>query len=126
MTSVTQRKKKIFIADDDQDICESLATIIEDAGYDVDYVSDRNPLDKINKVEPDLILLDIWMSGIDGGMVCKFIKSNPKTKNIPVILISANNETEKIANKVGADGFVTKPFDIDYLLKVVNTYTNPL
>ena len=115
-------KKRVFIADDDEAICESLEMILEDAGYDSAYITDGHLIDKVKKYKPDIVLLDIWMSGIDGRDLCKYLKNNVKTSHIPIVMISANSDTEKIAKEIGADGFITKPFDIDYLLDTISKY----
>ena len=73
---------------------------------------------------PHIVLLDIWLSGHDGGQIAKDLKAHSKTKNIPVIMLSANNETEKVSKEVGADGFLMKPFDIDELLKLVAKHSS--
>jgi CheY-like chemotaxis protein len=72
---------------------------------------------------PDLILLDIWMAGIDGREICKHLKNQSLTKYIPIILISANSDTEEIAKQAGADDFICKPFDMDNFLQKVAKYS---
>jgi CheY-like chemotaxis protein len=69
--------------------------------------------------QPDLLLLDIWMSGLDGREICKALKLQDHTKHIPIILVSANRDTEQIAHDAGADDFLNKPFDMDDLLRKV-------
>ena len=117
-------KKKVFIADDDPAICESMSMILEDEGYDVTTTTEGEVVSKITAALPDIILLDIWMSGVDGRDVCQHLKYEKKTKQIPVIMISANKDTEQIANNCGADGFLAKPFDMNDLLAIVKKYTS--
>jgi CheY-like chemotaxis protein len=71
---------------------------------------------------PDLLLLDIWMSGMDGKEICKHLKSQEVTKHIPIIMISANKDTQKIAFECGADDFIAKPFQMKNLLQKVAQY----
>lgn len=78
---------------------------------------------KMYKFLPSLLLLDIWMSGLDGRDICKELKSDDKTKKIPIIMISANKDTKQIALEAGADGFIAKPFEIDTLIETVERYT---
>lgn len=116
-------KQKIFVAEDDRAILDIITIILEGDGYVVETTdSGENIAKKITSYEPHLILLDIWLSGHDGGVIAKQLKSENTTKQIPVIMISANNETEKIAKAVGADGFLQKPFNIDDLLQIVKTH----
>lgn len=115
-------KKKILVADDDPSILEAVQLILEDAGYDVVTAVNGETVYQMEKEYPDLLLLDIWMSGQDGSDICKFLKSRETTKNIPVIMISANKDTEEIAQKSGADDFITKPFEMKDLLTLVAKY----
>ncbi len=64
------------------------------------------------------------MSGIDGREVCSKIKSNPKTRHIPIVMFSANKDTREIANECGADDFIAKPFEISDLIKMARKYTS--
>jgi CheY-like chemotaxis protein len=114
-------KKKVLIADDDPAILDALQLMLEDEGYDV-RTSENGESIKQLKDFPDVLLLDIWMSGIDGRDICKALKSSEETKHIPVIMISANRDTEQIAREAGADDFLTKPFEMDQLLEKVKKY----
>jgi CheY-like chemotaxis protein len=118
-------KKKILIADDDPSILEAMQMMLEDAGYVVDTTVDGETIYKMEKEFPDLLLLDIWMSGQDGGEICAYLKKQEPTKHIPIIMISANKDTEEIAKKAGADGFITKPFEMDVLLKTIAKFIGP-
>lgn len=112
-------RKKILVADDDPSILEAIQMILEDAGYEVSTTVDGETVYKMEKEYPDLLLLDIWMSGQDGRDICKFLKSRESTKDIPIIMISANKDTQEIAKKAGADDFIVKPFEMKDLLAIV-------
>lgn len=116
-------KKKILVADDDPGILEALTYMLEDEGYEVLTSVDGDVIPIIKKDKPDLLLLDLWMSGQNGSDICKEIKNNPKTSDVPVVIISANRDTKAIAFACGADDFLTKPFEMEDLLKMVKKYT---
>lgn len=115
-------KKKIVVADDDKDIVAVLTMMLEDAGYEVKSTANGHTAQIVHDYLPDLLLLDIWMAGVDGRDVCKYLKSQKPTEHIPIIMISANQNTEKIAHEAGADAFIAKPFDMDHLLAKVIQY----
>jgi DNA-binding response OmpR family regulator len=116
-------KKKILIAEDDRAIIEVVKIILENEGYIV-IATDREEAiyEALKDNPPDLILLDIWLSGEDGGQIAKYLKGNEETKQIPIVIMSANNETEKITKDAGANDFLLKPFNIDDLLYVVKKH----
>lgn len=122
MVSQKKPKYKILVADDDPGIVESLQLMLEDAGYEVATTVDGETVYKMEKEFPDLLLLDIWMSGQDGRQICKFLKKRKHTKHIPIIMISANKDTEQIARDAGADDFLPKPFEMDDLLNKVKSH----
>ncbi len=112
--------KKILVIDDDIAILEVIKIILEEKNYDVITVNNGALISShIQRELPDLILLDIWMSGYDGRDVAIFLKSQKRTQHIPIIIISANNETELIAKDCRADGFLAKPFDIHDLIQII-------
>lgn len=115
-------KKKILIADDDPAILEALTLMLEDAGYETDTTVDGQTIKEATDQLPDLILLDIWMSGTDGRDICKHLKRRPQTKHIPIIMVSANKDAEHIAKESGADDFIAKPFEMDDLLALIEKY----
>ncbi len=110
---------RIFIADDDEDILSSMAMILEFAGYDVRTTSDCKTIVSQLTDRPDLILLDVWMSGCNGAEICREIKANPQLSNTPVLLVSASHEVAQFAKAAGADGFLEKPFEMTTLLDKV-------
>ena len=115
-------KKRILIADDDLAILDVLTLFLEDSGYEVEAILDGTSIRDFPNGVPDLLLLDIWLSGWSGRDICLTLKSQEATCKLPIILISANNEVEKIAQEAGADDFLAKPFDLDDVVKKIERY----
>jgi CheY-like chemotaxis protein len=112
--------KKVLVCDDDEGILDMVSFVLEDSGFEV--IPESNSLNVYNLIEkekPDLLLLDLWMPVLSGDQVLKILRSNPKTKYLPVIVISASTEGQKIAQEAGASAFIAKPFDIDQLINRV-------
>lgn len=116
--------KKILVADDDPAIVDSLQILLELEGYEVDTTVNGETIYKMEKDYPDLLLLDIWMSGQDGRDICRFLKKNPSTKHIPIIMISASRDVTTSVKNAGADDFIAKPFEMEDLLAIVAKYSN--
>jgi DNA-binding response OmpR family regulator len=112
-------KKKILVADDDPGIRDIFKIIFEKAGYNIEIKDDAEDVLKNNFTIPDIFLIDKLLSGYDGLDICRYLKSNPLTCHIPVIMVSASPDIGITAMKAGADDFVEKPFDLKYLLKVI-------
>jgi DNA-binding response OmpR family regulator len=114
--------RKILICDDDKDITEVTTVILEQEGFQVNYIHSCDRIfEIIAEYKPDLILMDLRIPKIGGEEITKEIKGNKKTKKIPVLVFSANHRAEKIADEIGADGFVNKPYDIDDLITKVKS-----
>jgi CheY-like chemotaxis protein len=116
---VTQRKQTILVAEDDPVILDVLRLILEDGGYAVETVAGGETLRDFPNGPPDLLMLDIWLSGWDGREICRSLKARQETKDLPVVLCSASRDGARMAREAGADGFVAKPFDLDDLLATV-------
>ncbi len=117
------KQKKVLVVDDERDILDFLQIILEEEGYEVMTTDKGEYLEKLNNGGlPDVILLDMLLSGKDGREIVKFLKSQEKTKQIPVIMFSAHPGAEETARKAGADDFVAKPFEIDALLEKIAQY----
>jgi len=112
-------KRKILIADDDPGIRDIFKIIFERAGYNIEIKGDAEDVLKNNFTIPDVFLIDKLLSGYDGLDICRYLKSNPLTSHIPVIMVSASPDIGVTAIKAGADDFVEKPFDLKYLLNVI-------
>lgn len=115
-------RKTILIVDDDAAICEVLQLMLEDAGYGVDIQPDGQETLQMVEPFPDLVFLDIWVSGTHGRDICQHLKGQDATRHIPIILLSAHREIQRIANDAGADGFLTKPFQMEEVLSLVAHY----
>ncbi|MGZ3776485.1 MAG: response regulator [Mucilaginibacter sp.] len=117
------RIKKIMIADDDPAILDSVGILLEFEGYDVTTTLNGGTVLNMEHELPDLLLLDIWMSGMDGRDICKTLKQNEKTRGLPIVMISASKDIERSAIEAGADDFLAKPFDMNDLLGKIEKNT---
>jgi DNA-binding response OmpR family regulator len=114
--------KRILVADDDPSIGDMLQVMLEEAGYEVDIQADGYAVERLQEPLPDLLLLDIRLSGAEGGSICRALKSQEATHALPIILLSAHKETRRIAREAGADDFLAKPFEMGDLLALVTKY----
>jgi CheY-like chemotaxis protein len=114
--------KKVIFADDDPTILDVVTLILED-NYEVTVYQDGSPLLSGKFELPDLFLLDKQLSGIDGLDICRHLKSQEKTRHIPVIMISASPNIETLARSAGADNVIAKPFPIRELRQMIARYT---
>jgi DNA-binding response OmpR family regulator len=123
--TIHPHKKKVLIVDDDAGILDAISLILEDAGYNVLSISDGTMVfKKLEQFKPDMILLDVLLSGSDGRIICKELKDNPETKIIPIVMISAHPTAKLSIKDYGADGFLAKPFEAVELLTNVKRYTH--
>ena len=116
-------KGKVLVVDDEIYIVHILDFSLGMEGYEVITALDgEQALEKMKLEKPDLVVLDIMMPKLDGYEVCKAIKSNPSTKQTPVILLSAKgrNVDQKLGFDVGADDYITKPFSPRKLVERIN------
>ena len=112
-------KKSILIVEDDEDIQQLVGYNLIKAGFQVEYAdSGEEALGKIKKQYPDLILLDIMLPGMDGIEVCKVLRTENETAEIPIIMLTAKGEETDIVEgfELGADDYITKPFSPKILL----------
>ena len=116
-------RKKILIVDDEPAILIVSRRRLEANGYEVvTAASGKEGIEKAETCEPDLILLDIIMPGLDGYEVCRRLKSSEKTRKIPVIIFTASSPQDDSGEKAiefGAVGYLTKPFESDDLLSII-------
>ncbi|MCP4689577.1 MAG: response regulator [Desulfobacterales bacterium] len=118
-------KSLIMIVDDNPQNIRVLGNTLEEHGYEpAVFLSGQEALEFLLKEKPELILLDIMMPEMDGYEVCRYIKEDVTTKNIPVIFLTAKSETEDLVKgfEVGAADYVTKPFKAAELLARIKTH----
>jgi DNA-binding response OmpR family regulator len=117
-TGAEQQRRKILIVDDDRDTREMLTLALELEDYDVEQAANGLRLiSSLHVDRPDLILLDVMMSWIDGFELCRSIKKNESFREIPVVFVSARKSGEDVQRglSAGAADYFTKPLDIDRL-----------
>lgn len=115
----------MLIIDDDTDILEALETLMNMEGFDVKISTKADAIDRITvRNQPDMIILDVMLSGKDGRRLCQKLKMQESTKNIPVLMMSAHPTVKKSTLKAGADDFLAKPFETRDLVNKVNHLIN--
>ena len=116
--------KHILVVEDEPDTAELLELHLQNEGYRVTVAADgEQALSKLHKLMPDMVILDLMIPEIDGLEVCKFIRKDPATKSLPVMMCTAKtSEIDKILGlEQGADDYVTKPFSPrELVLRVKN------
>jgi DNA-binding response OmpR family regulator len=113
----------ILVVDDDRDILEFLHDLLEMEGYTVTVTAKANYLERLQKRGmPDLILLDVFLSGRDGREIVASLKNQEDTRRIPVLMFSAHPHAEATARAAGADDFLAKPFDLEQLLAKIRLH----
>jgi DNA-binding response OmpR family regulator len=120
--------KRILVVDDDENILSLERTILEQKGFAVTTVAGgAEALKVLGEEDFDLVLLDVMMPEIDGFTVCRRIKEEPRTKEIPVIFLTAKGGGEALAEgfESGAIMYINKPFTANKLLTIVNTMLEP-
>jgi len=114
--------KRIFCAYDDPGLREIFPLIFSRAGYDVTMFQNGEEMLRNDFTPPDLFLLDRQLTGMSGVELCRVLKSQAVTKDIPVIIVSASRDLEKQCTLAGADDYIEKPFKLDQLLSLMKKY----
>ncbi len=109
-------KKRIHVVEDDQDIAYIIEFLLKDEGYEIQVSSTFAELkEKLSDSIPNLFILDVMLPDGNGLDICKDLKTDPFTKHIPVIVMSANVKNKEISETFCPDDYISKPFDIDYI-----------
>src|SRR5690348_14534285 len=108
-------RKRILVVDDEPDILGVLQLILEEEGYLTKTVEEGSNLEHLLSFQPDLILLDVFLSGMDGRLMSKQLKSQTTTQHIPIVLMSAHAKAAATLAESRADDFLAKPFEIEAL-----------
>ena len=114
--------KKILIIEDENELACLAKIRVESAGYEVKIAEDGQAgIEMVSSFTPDLIILDLVIPKINGYRVCEIIKADPKYKYIPIIMLTVRSQIieKKAGYAVGADEYLTKPFDSEILLKKI-------
>ncbi len=116
-------KGTVLLVDDDDGIRDALEEILADEGYRCLSASNgRKGLDVVQNSQPDLILLDLMMPQMDGWEFMDRLRQMPRGSLIPVVVISADRDVGPKARQLGAQGHLSKPFDLDNLLNLVGKF----
>lgn len=112
---------KILILDDDMDLLSVVKSLLKKRGYDVwAFANWQKAWENIKKNKPNLILLDVFLKGMDGMDVCKKLKSTSSTRHIPIIMFSSfPNIAESAIDEFGADEFIAKPFEMNDMISKI-------
>lgn len=105
--------KLIYIVEDERDIADLVEHYLKKDGFNSEAISDgQRALERIHRQPPDLLVLDLMLPGMDGLELCRILRSEPATKRLPIIMLTAKaEETDKIVGlEMGADDYLTKPF----------------
>ena len=114
---------KVLIVDDDHDVLETLKTILAEKGFQVHTVDNQDEIyDNILAFKPKAILLDVKLKGADGRNICQGLKSHYMTKEIPIILFSADQKLKDTYQECLADAFIEKPVRLHKLVKRLKDY----
>ena len=110
--------KRILIIEDDEDILQVLETVLTMNNFSVSAIAQTTDIfESIKTHNPDIVLTDYLLSGLNGGKICQLIKSNKNTAHLPVVLISAYPTLASSFGSFGFDAFINKPFNIGELVK---------
>ena len=116
---------KILIVDDDPSILDAMEVALNLEGYEVESTTKgEETFSKIDSFSPDLVLMDVYLSGIDGRDICKKIKSNHKTSKLPVVIFSADKSMKQVFRECDANDFIGKPFKMDELYDKIKNQTS--
>ncbi len=113
---------RIFVIDDDKDLLKVVKSLLLKRGFDVSTYSDWEIANMaLRRYQPQLILLDVFLSGIDGLDVCQKLKASAATRHIPILIFSAYPRVAETAiYEYGADDFIAKPFELNDLIEKVH------
>jgi DNA-binding response OmpR family regulator len=111
--------RQILVIDDDADVCDVVATFLDEEGFDITVVnSTQAAMEALELWRPDLILLDLSLAGGSSKAFVAAYRSLPD-QGAPIVLMSGHTNLERVALEIGADGWLTKPFDLLVLLETV-------
>ena len=120
-------RRNVLVVDDEPHILNLVRMTLDDERFDVHGAqSAHEALQLVKDAPPDIIILDLMMPGINGYELCQAFRENPHTKEVPIVILSAKSQmSDKLhAIDVGADDYITKPFDPMELLRRIKLNLN--
>ena len=120
-------KKKILLVDDEKALTYSIKLLLESYQFEVETAHDgQAALDISRRKKYDLIILDLMLPSLDGHKICRMLKFDVKYRHIPIIILTARYKKadEDLSYEVGADAFITKPFELQTLINTVKKLLN--
>lgn len=116
----TVRTTRVLVVEDNAAIIDVLQLLLKGAGYEVATTTDGHSIELLMyEWQPDVVLLDLLLPGLDGGTICQQIKLHSILRHIPLVLMSGHHDLQEKAEQAGADGFLRKPFSIDILTETI-------
>ncbi|PWS30143.1 response regulator [Pedobacter paludis] len=113
-------KKKVVLVQDNKDILDIMDQVLDEEGFDVTASLTTEPIEKIEEIEPDIVIIDDHIKGTKkGSEIINELKSDPETEDISAVLTSTSNKLPQQAEDCKADDYIEKPFDIDHMVDVV-------
>lgn len=118
--------KKVLLIEDDKDIRDTIVYALKEHDYEVVDSEDAKILKNVAEINPNLILLDNWLtdwkSDANGQQLSKELKSHPVTSHIPIVIVSAVSNIKEVAEAGMADGYLKKPFELSDLFAIVEKH----
>lgn len=111
--------KKVLLIEDDLDTVAIVDIILQEEGFVVININWEIHVEEIAAIDPNMVIVDYLLPFMRGNDICAQIKSSPKTKDIPVILYSANYLASRVAKECNADAFMHKPLDINEFKELI-------
>ena len=117
------RRYNVLVVDDDPCIVDLVRILLESEGFSMESAQDgRQALHTIEQDQPDIVLMDVMMPVMDGVTCCAEMRKNPSTSKLPVLFMSAATNLQGRLREIGADGFISKPFDLEDLLSLLKAH----
>jgi CheY-like chemotaxis protein len=115
----------ILVVEDEEPVQQLVADLLDGEGYHVLVADDGlQALALIHTTSPDLVLTDLMMPGMNGVELCRRLRADERTRQVPIVVMTAAGRGQSEAAR--ADAYVAKPFDIDVLLEIVESYVGPV
>ncbi|MDO8624308.1 MAG: response regulator [bacterium] len=123
MNTTATMRKKVLVIDDNSGILFVLQKALKLKEYEVHVSETFAGIDAVENLAPDLIFLDISLVGVDGREVAQELKGNDRTRHIPIVILTAYPNADELAKEAGADGYLSKPFELRELWEMTAKYT---